>query len=75
MPRKRRDWIVMGPGDGQIQCLRCGKKRDLDIPSPIAAFILEMKAFGLKHELCEPTKSPWGKVKMRQPKVKADDSV
>jgi hypothetical protein len=51
--KKIPDWIYCGPGSNEIHCKRCGAKKQIALPQPIDAFILEMHAFGITHEGCK----------------------
>lgn len=54
---KRCSWIVAGnttAGGYFVECLRCDKREEIAVPTPVESFVLRLKAFSVEHERCEP---------------------
>jgi len=46
------DWCVCGPGNNQVQCLRCGAVENIPVPLSIEAFAKWGQYFQEKHRHC-----------------------
>ena len=51
---KRGDWVVMGGREFEsAYCTRCGQGWTFQ-PGPVEAIVMEMKAFVIRHQYCQP---------------------
>lgn len=56
MARSGVDWCVCGPGENQVQCLRCGEMESIPVPIPVKAFVRWSEYFQEKHRHCPEPK-------------------
>ena len=48
---RKTDHIIIHQ-DYELECLRCGVKHKINVPTPVYMFLAESKAFGKRHKDC-----------------------
>ena len=50
------DWVFMGPGDNEVQCLHCGDRYKFNVPVGMDTFLGIIRGYDERHKLCEKPK-------------------